>query len=96
MFKRCMFLSLLAMLFGTVAVCRYIGHHIPNKLYLLHSFGSQMLAYWLLVWINIGTLAYLLLRHFRMLETGRKLKHLDPMRSPDGLFVEEVRPRHES
>lgn len=90
LFRSCLSATLFFMFLGSMALFMRMGPYIPEKWYLVKAYGWYMLAYWILQALNIAAVSSLIMRRFRMIETGRKIKYLDPMRSADGTFSDEI------
>ena len=65
---------LLGLAFWLMGELKYMA---PYKMVLFHFYGSALLIYAVLLFVNVFSLAFVMNRKFFLKDTGRKLSHLD-------------------
>ena len=88
---RCVAHTWLWLAIATGVLLYFVGPQIPKPWYLVTTYWPWLLGYWVAAWLNIASLAYLVIKRFTLLEIGRKLQQADPARNPNGLFADELR-----
>lgn len=68
------FVLFLAMGLALLEQCRFL---LPYRPLLLHTYGTTILAFVALLFLNVFTIVFLACRKFFLKDTGRKLAHLE-------------------
>ncbi len=65
---------LLAFLFGLMGELRFL---VPYKRLIFHQYGTMLLAWLAILFVNLFAAIYWIQRKFFLKDTGRKLRHID-------------------
>jgi hypothetical protein len=77
MVANALILSIAAMLALAFSLMQELRFLVPYKAILLHQYGTVILAYAAVTFLNIFATTFALNRRFFLKDTGRKLSHLD-------------------
>ena len=65
---------LLACFFGLMGELKFL---VPYKRLIFHQYGTMLLAWVAILFVNLFAAVYWIQRKFFLKDTGRKLKHID-------------------
>ncbi len=65
---------LLASLFGLMGELKFL---VPYKRLIFHQYGTMLLAWLCILFVNLFAAIYWIQRKFFLKDTGRKLRHID-------------------
>jgi len=65
---------LLACLFGLMGELKFL---VPYKRLIFHQYGTMLLAWLAILFVNLFAAVYWIQRKFFLKDTGRKLRHID-------------------
>ena len=65
---------LLASLFGLMGELKFL---VPYKRLIFHQYGTMLLAWFCILFVNLFAAIYWIQRNFFLKDTGRKLSHID-------------------
>lgn len=79
----------------TVLLMERLKFLIPYKTYIFHTYGRDITLFTLLLFFNVFALFFVLLRRFRLKNTGQKLLHLDKqVKTGQSALSQEIREKY--